>query len=175
MAIKFHKILLVLTLMMITAFQTNLYGQENVIMIENISAAPGKLVTGEIEIKSDQNSTIIPITIVNSKKPGPTLVLVAGIHGSEYSPIIALQNLMLRIDPENISGAVIAVHIANMPSYIGRTIYNSPLDGKNLNRSFPGKIHGTITERIAYFLTSEVYPLADAVLDIHSGDGNEQL
>lgn len=136
---------------------------------------PGEKASGDVEIKSAENATFIPLTIVNGKKDGPTLVLVAGIHGSEYSPIIALQNLMPKIDPNDISGAVIAVHVASMPAYIGRTIYISPADGKNLNRSFPGKVDGTLTEKIAYFLTSEVYPHADAMLDIHSGDGNEQL
>ncbi len=160
-------------------FQTILFSQEKsddkVISIATIAAAPGHSVSGKVEIKSSENSSFIPITIVNGKKPGPTLVLLAGIHGSEYSPIIALQRLIPNINPDEMSGAIIAVHIANIPAYLGRTIYISPSDGKNLNRSFPGKADGTLTERTAYFLTNEVYPLADAVLDIHSGDGNEQL
>ena len=67
------------------------------------------------------------------------------------------------------------VHMANLPAYLGRTIYTSPADGLNLNRLFPGKATGSLSERIAYLLTSELYPLADAVLDVHSGDGNEDL
>lgn len=157
-------------------FQINACAQEkDIIAIENLSAMPGQVVTGKITIKSDEHETFVPITIVNGKNPGKTLVLVAGIHGSEYSPIIALQNLMPMIDPNEVSGAIIAIHIASMPAYLGRTIYISPVDGKNLNRSFPGKPDGSLTERIAFFLTSKVYPHADALLDIHSGDGNEQL
>lgn len=157
-------------------FHSSLSAQDaDVISIGDISSAPGERVSGTVPITSDENSTFVPITIVNGKKPGPTLVLLAGIHGSEYSPIIAVQNLMPTIEPDDISGAIIAIHVANMPAYIGRTIYISPADGKNLNRVFPGKANGTLTERIAYFLTNEVYPHADVVLDIHSGDGNEQL
>lgn len=164
------------TLILVTLFHPNLFAQENVVIsIGDVSAAPGERANGTVKITSEENSTFVPITIVNGENPGPTLVLLAGIHGSEYSPIIAVQNLMPTIDPNEISGAIIAIHVANMPAYLGRTIYISPADGKNLNRSFPGKDDGTLTERIAYFLTSEVYPLADAVLDIHSGDGNEQL
>lgn len=149
--------------------------QNNAITIGSITANSGEIAKGSVELNDGETSSFIPITIVNGKTPGPTLVLIAGIHGSEYSPIIALQRLMPTLDADKISGAVIAVHIANMPAYIGRTIYISPADGKNLNRSFPGKEDGSLTERTAHFLTTQVYPHADALLDIHSGDGNEQL
>jgi predicted deacylase len=62
-----------------------------------------------------------------------------------------------------------------MPSYLGRTIYYSPADNKNLNRVFPGKADGTLSERIADALTREVIERATHVVDIHCGDGNESL
>ena len=160
----------------IILLNSSLLAQQNdVITIGKLSAAPGDRISGTVAISSEENTAFVPITIVNGKNPGPTLLLIAGIHGSEYSPIIALQRLMPTLQPQNLSGAVIAIHIANVPAYLGRTIYTSPVDGKNLNRSFPGKNDGTLTERTAHFLTSQVYPYADAVMDIHSGDGNEQL
>jgi predicted deacylase len=67
------------------------------------------------------------------------------------------------------------VHVANMPSYLKRTIYYSPVDGKNLNRVFPGKTDGTLSERIAATITREVIERATHVIDIHCGDGNESL
>jgi predicted deacylase len=67
------------------------------------------------------------------------------------------------------------VHVANVPSFLGRTIYVGPVDGKNLNRLFPGRGDGTISERIAHVLTTEVIRRADYVVDIHSGDANEDL
>jgi predicted deacylase len=70
---------------------------------------------------------------------------------------------------------VILVHVANMPSYLGRTIYYSPTDGKNLNREFPGNAEGTVSERIADVITREVIERATHVVDIHCGDGNESL
>ena len=72
-------------------------------------------------------------------------------------------------------GTVILVHIANLPSFLGRTIYYSPIDGKNLNRVYPGKADGTVSERIAYAITTEVIERADYVVDMHCGDGNEAL
>lgn len=67
------------------------------------------------------------------------------------------------------------VHTANMPSFLGRTVYFSPVDGKNLNRVYPGRTDGTVSERIAYAITKEVIEQADYVLDLHCGDGNEWL
>jgi hypothetical protein len=62
-----------------------------------------------------------------------------------------------------------------MPSYLARTIYYSPVDNKNLNRVFPGKADGTVSERIAEVITREVIDRATHVVDLHCGDGNESL
>ena len=119
--------------------------------------------------------TEIPITTVRGSRPGPTLALVAGNHGYEYPPILALQRVRARISAEQIGGAVIMVHVANMPSFLGRTVYFSPVDGKNLNRMYPGRPDGTVSERIAHAITTEVIEPCDYLLDLHCGDGNESL
>jgi predicted deacylase len=113
--------------------------------------------------------------VFNGASDGPVLALVAGIHGSEYSPILAMQQVASRLDPATMSGAVIVVHNANLPSFQRRTIYVGPNDLKNLNRAFPGNSEGTITERIAHALTEHVIRQADYLVDIHSGDANESL
>ncbi len=142
--------------------------------LEEALAAEGKHFLA-IPVSTANHETSIPITVVNGQSPGPTLLILAGVHGSEYAPILASQRFGVALDPAHLSGAVIIVHMANLPAYLGRTIYTSPVDGLNLNRLFPGKATGSLSERIAYILTSELYPLADAVLDVHSGDGNEDL
>src|SRR5260370_19383520 len=119
--------------------------------------------------------TQIPITTVNGAAPGPTLALIAGNHGYEYPPILALQKLRTLIDPAKLKGSIIMVHVANMPSFLGRTVYFSPVDGKNLNRVYPGRKDGTVSERIADAITTEVIEKADYVLDLHCGNGNEWL
>ncbi|HLJ49681.1 MAG TPA: M14 family metallopeptidase [Bryobacteraceae bacterium] len=129
-----------------------------------------------IEIPAGVDSgTQIPITTVQGARPGPVLALIAGNHGYEYPPIIALQRLQGEIDAGKLAGTIIMVHVANMPSFLGRTIYFSPVDGKNLNRVYPGKTDGTVSERIAFAITTEVIEKADYVLDLHCGDGNEWL
>ena len=119
--------------------------------------------------------TRIPVSVIKGARPGPVLALIAGNHGYEYPPILALQELPKSIDAERLAGSLILVHVANMPSFLGRTVYFSPVDGKNLNRVYPGRPDGTISERIAYAITTEVIEKADVVLDLHCGDGNEWL
>ena len=120
-------------------------------------------------------STEIPVTVIHGGRPGPVLALIAGNHGYEYPPILALQQLKPTIRPSTLAGTIIMVHCANMPSFLGRTVYFSPVDGKNLNRVYPGKTDGTVSDRIAYVMTTEVIEKSDYVLDLHCGDGNESL
>ncbi len=141
-----------------------------------VTALPGTKASGEIMVPAAfDEATTIPVTIVNGAKNGPLLALVAGNHGYEYAPILALQRLRARLDPQQMSGAAILVHVANMPSFLRRTIYYSPVDGKNLNRVYPGRLDGTVSDRIAYLITKEVIEQADYLIDLHCGDGNESL
>jgi uncharacterized protein len=141
-----------------------------------LTVQPGAKASGMIQVSSgNDEATTIPISVIHGAQPGPTLALVAGNHGYEYTPIIALQRLAPRLDPMRMAGTLILVHVANMPSFLKRTIYYSPVDGKNLNRAYPGKADGTVSDRIAYQITKEVIERADYVLDIHCGDGNESL
>ena len=142
-----------------------------------VTAAPGTLAAGTLRIapRGGDSGTEIPFSIVHGVKSGPVLALVAGTHGMEYAPIVALQRARNTVDPRTLTGTIVMVHVANMPSFLGRTIYYSPADGKNLNRVFPGKADGSLSERIAEAITREVITRATHVVDIHCGDGNESL
>jgi hypothetical protein len=150
---------------------------QDLLTIGATTAAPGSSAAGTLDVpaREGDNGTIVPFTIINGTSGGPILALIAGTHGMEYVPIIALQRMREAIDPATLSGAIIMVHVANMPSFLGRTIYYSPIDGKNLNRVFPGKPDGTISERIADAITREIISRATHVVDLHCGDGNESL
>lgn len=145
--------------------------------VGGVVAAPGTMAGGELTVAAaaGEEGTTIPFTIINGTKAGPVLVLVAGTHGAEYPPILALQRVRMQIDPQTLSGTLVLVHVANMPSFLKRTIYYGPVDGKNLNRVFPGKRAGSLSDRIADVLTREVIDRATHLVDIHCGDGNEWL
>jgi len=144
--------------------------------VGSVVARPGQVSSGFIDVPAGVDSaTRIPISIVRGTQPGPTLALIAGTHGSEVAPVIALQRVRAALDPALLRGNVLIVHIANLPSFLGRTIYYSPVDHKNLNRVYPGKADGTVSERIAYAITRDIIERADYLVDIHAGDGNESL
>ena len=141
-----------------------------------IEAAAGETRSGLLPVpKGPDGETSIPVTLVNGLQAGPTLALVAGNHGYEYPPILASQRIAANVDARKLKGRLIIVHIANLPSFLKRTIYTSPIDGQNLNRVYPGKIDGTISYRIASVITREVIEAADDLIDLHCGDGNESL
>ena len=141
-----------------------------------IVARRGETASGLIAVPpGSDGATEIPVTVVHGAEPGPVLGLVAGNHGYEYPPILALQRLREVLDARSLRGTVILVHVANLPSFLGRTVYVSPVDGKNLNRMYPGKRDGSVSERIAYAVTTEVIDRSDYVVDVHGGDGNESL
>ena len=145
--------------------------------VGTVTAQPGTTASGDLVVApaAGDPGTRIPVSIVHGAKPGPVLALIAGVHGQEYTPVLALQRLRSSIDPATLTGTVIMVHVANMPSFTARTIYYSPADRKNLNRVFPGKTDGTLSERIAERITTEVITRATHVVDLHAGDGNESL
>src|SRR5438552_5539364 len=150
--------------------------QPTALTIGSANARPGQASSGFIEVPAGSDAaTRIPISIVRGMQAGPTLALVAGTHGSEVAPIVALQRVRAIIDPAALRGTVLLVHVANLPSFLQRTIYYSPIDGKNLNRVYPGKRDGTVSERIADAITREIIERADYLVDIHAGDGNESL
>ncbi|MEQ8665015.1 MAG: succinylglutamate desuccinylase/aspartoacylase family protein [Rhodospirillales bacterium] len=112
----------------------------------------------------------IPVAVASggANGSGPTLLVTGGNHGDEYEGQIAAMNLMRSIDPDAMQGRVIIIPFLNMPAVLAgkRT---SPIDGGNMNRVFPGNPDGTVTEQIADFVTQVILPLADTVIDIHSG------
>jgi predicted deacylase len=141
-----------------------------------VRATPGSKASGFLEIPAGVDSaTRIPITVIHGAAHGPVLALIAGTHGSEVAPILALHRVRRDLDPTRLAGTVVLVHIANLPSYTKRTIYYNPWDWKNLNRVYPGRPDGTVSERIAHAITTEVIERADYLVDMHSGDGNENL
>jgi predicted deacylase len=144
--------------------------------IGDLKVAPGESKSGYLPIPEKNGvSSFIPVTVINGAKEGKVLALVAGVHGYEYPPILALYGIKKKIDPQSLSGTFLLVHIANIPAFQRRIIYYNPFDWKNLNRVFPGDPAGTVSQRIAYVLTEKVIKKCDFLIDLHCGDGNEAL
>lgn len=116
---------------------------------------------------SGWGSLLVPIVSIKNGE-GPTILFTGGNHGDEYEGPVALMKLVQTLEPAAIQGRVIVIPGLNFPALMaGKRL--SPIDGKNMNRVFPGRRDGTITEIIAHYVQTEVAPLADAVFDLHSG------
>lgn len=140
------------------------------------TAASGQKVTGYLEVPAGSDpGTNIPVVVVKGVKPGPTLALVSGAHGTEYASIVALENLIQSIDPQDISGAVIIVPLVNLVSFEKKVPHVNPVDGKSMNRFYPGNSNGTQTERASAVITKEVVEKSDYLIDLHGGDLDESL
>lgn len=150
--------------------------EQDSFVMGSIKALPGEVVSGYLKVpEKDGVGTRIPVTIIHGKTKGTVLALVAGVHGYEYPPILALYRLKGMVDPSTLEGTLVLVHIANLPSFQRRTIYYNPFDWKNLNRVFPGDANGTLSQRIARVLNDKIIRKSDCVIDMHCGDGNEAL
>jgi len=116
---------------------------------------------------SGWGAVMIPITVVKNDV-GPTVILTGANHGDEYEGPIALWWLSNELKSKDIRGRVIIVPAMNYPAFkAGKR--TSSIDGGNMNRAFPGRPDGTITEIIADYFNRVLLPMADYVVDLHSG------
>src|SRR5216683_7756262 len=135
------------------------------------TAARGQKATGTIEVPAGSDAALsIPVAVFHGPWPGPVLALVAGAHGTEYASIIALEKLIGRIDPTELSGTLIVVPLVNIPSFEQKVPHVNPVDGKSMNRFYPGRADGTQTERASYAITRQVVEKSDYLIDLHGGD-----
>jgi N-alpha-acetyl-L-2,4-diaminobutyrate deacetylase len=133
-------------------------------------SAPGRQV-GRLEIPKSTNTggwahQFVPIAAV-AGGTGPTALVLGGNHGDEYEGQVAALKLLRSLRPEQLSGRVIVIPcLSPEASRAGTRLWPS---GANFNRSFPGRIDGHANEQLAHFLSTVLFPLADYVVDIHSG------
>jgi len=131
--------------------------------------------TGYIQVPAGIDpAAAIPVIVINGAKPGPTLALVAGAHGTEYASIIALEKIAQAV-PLYVTGAVIIVPLLNTASFTQKVPHLNPVDSKNMNRFYPGKPDGTQTERISWAISQQVIAKADYLIDFHGGDLDENM
>ena len=112
-------------------------------------------------------ATRIPLAVI-ANGTGPTVILQGGNHGDEYEGPITLGELIRELDPAQVNGRIIFLPAINTPAVeAGRR--TSPVDGLNLNRTFPGDAAGTITQQISAYVSTVILPMGDAFVDLHSG------
>ena len=143
------------------------------LVVCGLHARPGEKIHAYVDACGTDEKK--PVTLIHGRYAGKRLVITAGVHGAEYPGIIAASKLAREIDPEQLTGEIVIFHVMNIGGFYGRVAALVPEDGKNLNRVFPGTANGTVTERIADFLTNILSNEVDVYLDLHSGDLHEDL
>ncbi|MCX7423009.1 MAG: succinylglutamate desuccinylase/aspartoacylase family protein [Planctomycetia bacterium] len=116
----------------------------------------------------DRNSDTDGDGVRDTEHDGPTVLAMAGNHGDEYPGQVAILKLCRELQEADVRGRVILIPCLTMLGSKAMTRL-SPLDGKNFNRCFPGNAHGTPSEMLAHYLTTVLFPMADIVIDIHTG------
>lgn len=139
--------------------------------------APGKQI-GYLRVPASSNqsawgSVLVPVAVIHNGE-GPTVLFVGGNHGGEHEGPVTLLKLIRRLKVEEVQGRVIILPALNLPAVVaGERL--SPLDNKDMNRVFPGRWNGTVSEVIAHYVHDEILPLCDAVIDLHSGGASLAL
>ncbi len=139
----------------------------------NMTAYPGEKLQGYSSL--GDTGIEFPMTLINGKREGKTVILSSGLHGGEYPSIEAAIQLAGELTPEDIKGQLVIFHPVNVAGFLDRVSYIYPGSGENLNRFYPGKPDGTVGERAAYIFTGEYQNKADFFIDIHGGDLHEYL
>jgi hypothetical protein len=138
--------------------------------LNNQTVNPGENVTIQIPVANLPSGTEIGlyVHVFRSKNPGPTLLLIGGVHGDEINGVEIVRRAVRKKFFNKLNcGSVIAVPLLNVYGFINFS--RSFPDGKDVNRSFPGTKNGSLASRIAYTFTSEILPFADFALDFHTG------
>ncbi|WP_210495249.1 succinylglutamate desuccinylase/aspartoacylase domain-containing protein [Microvirga antarctica] len=130
---------------------------------------PGRMTIGALPLAHQIDGPVAaPVMIAAGARPGPILWVQAAIHGGEVGGTLGLTRCLHALDLESMSGAIVGVLAANPLAFRAQT-RNTPQDGENMNRLFPGTLDGSITRQMAFRLMEAAHATADIVVDLHSG------
>jgi len=140
------------------------------------SAARGATGYGALNVAAGSDAALsMQVAVINGAKPGKVVAFVAGSHGTEYTSIVALTQLIAKIDPKLLTGTVIVAPLLNVASFEQMTVHTNPIDKKGMNSGYPGSATGTQTDRALALVADQIVKPADVVIDLHGGDLDEDL
>ena len=136
------------------------------------SIAPGteKLVNLPVSVFTNNSPVDLGVVVRHGKKPGPTLLVTACVHGDEINGLEIIRRLLRSSSMKHLRGTLLAVPIVNVPAFLNRSRYLP--DRRDLNRLFPGSTKGSLGARLAHVISEELVPRCDFVIDLHTGAVN---
>ena len=148
------------------------------ITVGTASAAPGTVVRGVIPVTTLAGGTPleIPVVVVNGAATGPCFWVNGAIHGDEPEGPLACQIALAEVDPTRLSGTLVLCPVLNVPAFEAAQRGN-PMDtfSYDMNRIYPGRAEGYLTERVAAAHAAAMGPVADLEISIHSGGAHSFL
>jgi predicted deacylase len=136
--------------------------------------APGSRIRVEIPVARfvTGERLSLPVEVLHGRHPGPRVWLSGAIHGDELDGVEIIREVLAELDPDRLSGAVLAVPVVNVFGFVAESRYLP--DRRDLNRSFPGKAKGSMAARLAHLFMTEVVQRCDVGLDFHCGSDDRQ-
>jgi hypothetical protein len=143
--------------------------EKDVLEILGEKVALGKSATVSFNVAKlhTQNTIDVPVIIERSKKPGPTILITAGIHGDEINGVEIVRQIIAKGINKPKKGTIICIPVINVFGFIHMD--REFPDGRDLNRVFPGTKGGSLASRVAHKLITEIVPHADLIIDFHTG------
>lgn len=143
--------------------------KENVLEIlgEKVGLGQSAALSFNVAKLHTQNTINVPVIVERSKKPGPTVLMTAGIHGDEINGVEIVRQIISKGINKPKKGTVICIPVINVFGFIHMD--REFPDGRDLNRVFPGAKGGSLASRVAHKLITEIVPHADLILDFHTG------
>ncbi len=140
------------------------------ILGENVALGESAKVSFNVAKLHTQNTIDVPVIIERSKKPGPTVLITAGIHGDEINGVEIVRQIIAKGINKPKKGTIICIPVINVFGFIHMD--REFPDGRDLNRVFPGGKGGSLASRVAHKLMAEIVPHADLILDFHTGSAD---
>ena len=145
--------------------------EESMLQCDMDLDSPGKR-SGHITVSQEAVAGLaaplrLPIGVINGG-PGPTVLVMGGNHGDEYEGPLTVAKLLRELEPGQLRGRVICLPVANPPAHRAR-LRESPVDGLNMNRIWPGSAQGSLTEKLVHYIDSVLLPRCDVFMDLHTG------
>lgn len=143
--------------------------ENNVLEILGKKIPPGKGAVINLNMAKLYTTTSVevPVIIERSKKPGPVVLLTAGIHGDEINGVEVVRQIISKNINKPVMGTIICIPVVNVFGFLNMA--REFPDGRDLNRVFPGTKNGSLASRFAYQFTTKILPVADLCLDFHTG------
>jgi hypothetical protein len=132
-----------------------------------IKAGERSLVMVDMPKLYDCTPISMPIHVLRGNKPGPTLCVIAAIHGDEINGVEIIKLLLKNFPMHCLSGTLIAVPIINIYGFLYQTRYL--MDRRDLNRCFPGSETGSLAARLAHLVMKDIISHATHIIDLHTG------